>query len=70
MDRHLARIAGVGMTAFATPKPAAAPVDSGLTDDLYDLPKQVHDVSETVYHWFRTDSFKSFVVDSLIQLDD
>ncbi|HPU15479.1 MAG TPA: mechanosensitive ion channel family protein, partial [Polymorphobacter sp.] len=27
----------------------------------YDLPKQVHDVSETVYHWFRTDSFNALV---------
>ncbi|TFU01476.1 mechanosensitive ion channel [Polymorphobacter arshaanensis] len=49
------------MTVPAVPKPAAKPADSGLTDDLYDLPKQLHDVSETVYHWFRTDSMNALV---------
>ena len=49
------------MTVTAAPKPAAAPADSGLTEDLVDLPKQLHDVSETVYHWFLTDSINALV---------
>jgi|JI10StandDraft_1071094.scaffolds.fasta_scaffold91220_4 small-conductance mechanosensitive channel len=49
------------MTVTASPKSAAAPADSGLTEDLVDLPKQIHDVSETVYHWFRSDSLNALV---------
>ena len=49
------------MTAIATPKSPPPATDSGLTEDLIDLPKQLHDVSETVYHWFRSDSLNALV---------
>jgi small-conductance mechanosensitive channel len=49
------------MTVTAAPKPVAAPAESGLTEDLYDLPQQLHDVTETVYHWFRSDSINALV---------